>query len=324
MSKINNPQMQRWEKFLGLFREKVARSSEDRPTVRYWRSTDLVGAINDIKKEHGQELVLSTFPAAKAALERLEKIGWIKLIPVVWRDAEERTGPQLYRVSLDERADSSIDALELLQGNRSDGIICYFGALRFYELTTQFPPFYHIARLRSGAPPIPENIPVEVKPPDPAKRLYNPLGTEVFTWGETKFYETRRYRSLIPGIQVRLISARSGLRITTLEQSILDTLSHPIHCGGDSVVFEAWEKALDRVDSDRLLSYLETIDSTDLWRRTAVMLKLTEIPTAGTRLAAAIEAKQKTLNDSSNIPEINLLPGYEFGQLDGSWRVRVP
>src|SRR5207237_3233319 len=45
---------------------------------------------------------------------------------------------------------------------------------------------------------------------------------------------TRRSARLVLGVQSRDYGPRTRIRITTLEQTLLDTLSKPFHCGGRS------------------------------------------------------------------------------------------
>jgi hypothetical protein len=43
---------------------------------------------------------------------------------------------------------------------------------------------------------------------------------------------------------MRVVSPRTWLRITTLEQTLLDTLLQPLRCVGEAVVLEAWENGV--------------------------------------------------------------------------------
>ena len=53
------------------------------------------------------------------------------------------------------------------------------------------------------------------------------------------YYSNKRDVSLVPGIQFRVVSPRCWLRITTLEQTLLDALMQPVRCGGEAVALEA-------------------------------------------------------------------------------------
>ena len=92
---------------------------------------------------------------------------------------------------------------ELLQGYQPGGVLCYFGALAYYELTTQQPAFYHIATLEARKP----GQVVEVAPRtresghEAAER--DPLGSLEFRYQDVPCYTTRRDKALVPGVQTR-------------------------------------------------------------------------------------------------------------------------
>lgn len=317
-----NRELVRWERFLALFCEEISKTSESRPTVRYWKSSDLVKVIAEINRLNRAEL-LTTFPKGKAVLVRLEKIGWLKPVAITW-NRKHGSKPRLYQIAQYGNDTITADPLELLLGYDPKGVVCYFGALQHYELTTQIPPFYHVAKIRSGPIPSYPTDEVAAKPARTSAKTYNPMGTTLFTLGELQFYETSRYAALMPGVQVRLLSSCSSLRITDLEQTLLDTLTHPLQCGGSAVTFEAWERAADRIDGVRLLAHLEAINQTALWRRVAAVLSLTQIMDGEPTLRDAFEKKRAIMDRPSEQAELSLLPDHDFPQLNPTWRVRIP
>ena len=111
----------------------------------------------------------------------------------------------------------------------------------------------------------------------------SPLGTEIFRFDEVPYYVTRRDASLAPGIQLRVVSPKTWLRITTIEQTLLDTLLQPVRCGGEAVILEAWEKGVKDMDMDRMAEHLTKIQREDLDRRVAAVLDLTgaDVKTTG-------------------------------------------
>ena len=80
----------------------------------------------------------------------------------------------------------------------------------------------------------------------------------------------------MPGVQDRRYGPRGRFRITTYEQTLLDTLHKPQNCGGPAVVLEAWQEATisGRLDEQRLLSYLTQMDYPSTSRRLGAMLQL--------------------------------------------------
>jgi len=315
-----NPQLVRWERFLGLFRERISQRGEARPTVRYWKSAQLTNLIQELRIQYRAEL-RTTFPPGKAVIGRLEKIGWIKPVPIIWSKAVTQI---MYRISLDDTAEVAIDPLELLQGYAPRGVLCYFGALRYHELTTQIPRFYHVAKMRTGALPDAAKEYPSLPTLNPVEKPYNPMGTEIFIMADTVFYETSRYPALVPGTQVRLLTSRSGLRITDLEQTLLDTLTHPLQCGGSAVVFEAWERALEQIDPARLCLHLESINQLTLWRRVATILSVLAPSNDDPALALVSEKARTAMAGQPEQELIALLPDHPFVQINADWRVLIP
>jgi predicted transcriptional regulator of viral defense system len=129
--------------------------------------------------------------------------------------------------------------------------------------------------------------------------------------------------SLVPGIQFRVVSPRCWLRITTLEQTLLDALMRPVPSGGEAVVLEAWETGMKQIDADRMAEHLTKIQRDDLDRRVGAVLELIgadfEASTLGHRLNAT-RARLKT----QDVPVISLLAGFEFPEQNKTWEVRTP
>jgi predicted transcriptional regulator of viral defense system len=152
------------------------------------------------------------------------------------------------------------------------GVICYFSAITYYDLSTQFPTHHHIAWF----PLKPANPGATVKGPVQNRKAAerNPLGVEKFRFQGVPYFLTKRDPALLAGVQRREVSRRTCLRITTLEQTLLDTLLQPVRSGGEAVIFEAWEKALEQLDPDRMAQHLTKIDRPFLDRRVAAMLEM--------------------------------------------------
>ena len=101
------------------------------------------------------------------------------------------------------------------------------------------------------------------------------LGSHAFTYSGTRYFSTKRFRDLVPGVQTQILDPRIHLRVTDLEQTLLDTLMNPEASGGQSVIFEAWEQGLARARPERMAGYVETIALPVLTRRLGALLNLT-------------------------------------------------
>ena len=135
-------------------------------------------------------------------------------------------------------------------------------------------------------------------------------------------YQTRRYRGLVPGVQERMSGKRTKLRMTTLEQTLLDSLIYPTQCGGQSVVFEAWERGMDLWNPDRMADYLVQIGKPTFDRRVGAMLEVLGIKLRSTKLEKRLENVGREANGPSEA--IALLNGMDYPRLIDSWNVMIP
>lgn len=310
----------RWEFFLRLLREAVAQPTEEHPVVRCWKSTELISLIGSIVNKH-RKILLYTFPTAKEVVKRLTAMGWLRPVSGIQSTIERLS---FFFMEMDTAGSEVFDPLELLQAYLPSGVICYLGALSIHELTTQTPCFFHVGRIRRSS-----NVDdISVFQPDAsldgkAEKKRNALGTEIFRFDGAVCYKTNRYAAYTPGVQMRIIAPRTWLRTTTLEQTLLDTLMQPVRCGGEAVVFEAWERGLERYDTAQMAEYLEKIGRRDLWRRVGAMLDILGAETTGTQLDAGLKKALVSIS-TQNEDEIPLLHGLEFSNLNKTWRVAVP
>lgn len=299
-----------WQNFVALLAEAVSRTSEEHPTVRVWKDTELIGLINEIAKAN-HDTLRTTFPPGKVVLDQLERMGWLRRLPLT-KSATRRT---LFLMEQEATKDVAVDSLEVLQAVLPSGLISYFGAISFHELTSQMPAFFHVGRLANGHPP------ESAAPVEAGDR--NPLGTYLFEYDGVRCYETKRYRGLTPGVQRRVIGPRTSYRITTMEQTLLDAILQPVRCGGEAVVFEAWGHASKLADFDRMTEHLQAISRDSLVRRVGAMLEMmgAEVK-SGSVLAKLLVAVKSRLSSADEM--IPLLPGLSYPKADHSWRVSIP
>ncbi|MEI6562575.1 MAG: hypothetical protein WCO68_10935 [Verrucomicrobiota bacterium] len=267
---------------------------------------------------NGTPSLKSLLPACKM-IESLQRIGWIKSIPV----EPKGVAAEFFLVDMEAGKEENADSLELLQALRPNGVICYFSAIHYYDLTTQIPTHHHIAWFSSkpGNPSGVANKTAQTK--EPTER--NPLGVEKFRFQGVPYFLTKRDPSLVAGVQFREVSSRTRLRITTLEQTLLDTLLQPVRSGGEAVIFEAWENAMEQFDPDRMAQHLATIDRTYLDRRVAAMLEVLGTRLESTALKARFDTIQERLkSDPEVLVPLPLLPGFDFPNCNRDWNIQVP
>ncbi len=251
--------------------------------------------------------------------------------------AVEADGELFYLLEIGASSDSEIEPAELLMAYRPDGVICYLSAISLHSLTTQIPSHHHIAVVRNPVPTLQEQNrgsslsatnqlhlePYKVHAAVRAKKSV--FGRKIFSYSGIPYYQTERTPRLMPGVQRRVNGPRGQLRVTTLEQTLLDTFHKPQNCGGPAVVLEAWETALDsgRLDEKRLLSHLKKMEYKATTRRLGVLLRRFEY-TPGEELDHYLTKIKATVDRTSSHSEISLLPGFQYSRLDEDWLVDLP
>ena len=250
----------------------------------------------------------------------LRETGLLAVVPVVY--TEERPSTRTTRFfSFDIATSPSlhVSPLELLQAYQSDGVICYFTAVAFHSLSTQQPVHHHVAiptesNARSIAPKVIRRNPA---------RPRNPLGTHLFNYDGIPFYKTSRETRLLLGVQSRYVGPTTVIRITNLEQTLIDTLHRPLHCGGPAVVFEAWDEGLKRMNEDRLADYLASIDYRPAVQRLGYMLDDLDFKPRA-KLRSVLDQYLSQLDPADSTVYQQLFPGIEYHNLRLPWLVYGP
>ena len=143
----------------------------------------------------------------------------------------------------------------------------------------------------------------------------NPFGRAAFSYSGICYYLTRRTKRLVPGVQNRSKGPRARFRITTYEQSLLDTLYKPQNCGGPAVVLEAWQEATTsgRLDEEKLVDYLAQMDYPSTTRRVGAMLQLLDY-SPGVELKSCLGQVKHNIDRAARYSQISLLPGFEYSK----------
>jgi hypothetical protein len=254
----------------------------------------------------------------------LQETGLLAVIPVTQAKPGTRT-TRFYSLDIAQSPSSHVSPLELLQACQSDGVICYFTAVAFHSLSTQQPVHHHVAI------PIIPAIPTEsdAKPTAPKvtrrqpARPRNPLGTHLFNYDGVPFYKTSREKRLLPGVQSRYIGPTTVIRITNLEQTLVDALHRPLHCGGPAVVFEAWGQGLKRMNEDRLADYLTSMDYRPIAQRLGYVLDDLDYKPRP-KLRSVLDQYLSQLDPADSAMHQQLFPGIEYHNLRLPWLVYGP
>lgn len=279
--------------------------SKDLPSTQVFSYSHLRSLLIKSRNDAGCREYLT----GKLLVEHLVKSGLAEKLPISSNDFYKSP---LYYVGTGDI--NAIDNFEILQAVKPKGVICYFSAISYHQLTTQMIPHHHIASL------IKVQTKAEIIPDNSSKKKIHKLGTYLFDYEAVPYYWTQRDQELIPGIQSVYLSDKAIVNVTTLEQTLLDTLHRPWSCGGPAVVFEVWKKGLERINESRLAEYLTSINNSLYIRRLGCMLDLNRYKVNDQDLMGLLQKAK----EASNKPVDSLLPTVPSGTLNKKWNLELP
>jgi len=310
------------EAFVACLNTKLATERAEWPTLRCWSMPSLQRLFREIRGE-------LTESGLRSKVSNKSLLQWLSSVNIAREVVTE--GMSFHVLEIGTPLGNTPDPLELLMAARPKGVICYFSSVAFHSLTTQQVAHHHVAMLQKPTVNLTTNKTGDAITDAVADGTKSPssqppqLGQIIFRYEGTPYYVTKRSSRLVPGVQLRAYGPRVNLRITTYEQTLIDTLYKPFHCGGPEVVFEAWQEArrASRLDEEWLADYFQKMMYPATARRTAVMFKLNGyVP--GEALRHVLDETREVINRESEFALISLLPGVEYKNLDEEWLVHTP
>ncbi|HEL3194429.1 TPA: hypothetical protein UMF74_001046 [Stenotrophomonas maltophilia] len=291
---------------IDVFQLTLLTASQELPSTRCISHASLVPIIQRTQKA----LTSGTFRTYSAVriIAVLESAELLRRLPLT----SPRGRPvKIYVLGFNETSQPS--ALEVMQAYRPAGTLCYFSALELHGLTTQPTPHYHLAEFRPG------RASSAVEPPAESSDKPQSLGVEVFTLEDVKCFLTSRDPNNLQGIQRRQLHSQCTVRVTTLEQTLLDCLHRPRSAGGPAVVFEAWASGLPRSNAAKLWALLDSIQNPNLMRRAGYMLEYHQ-----TTSALLDQIRSALRGFPTDQPPESLLPGIPYSNTANDWHLRTP
>ncbi len=249
--------------------DRLASPTDSLPSVRCVARQTLVALISDAVR--GLD-VDGLRPPATRVIARMIELGLVH--PVVFEHVAPRAVASTVYLLGYGVSPRDVHPFELLQAIAPDGVICYMSAIEQHGLTTQPTAHHHIARLETA----PTRVAASAGIAASTRRRVgmptrHPLGRWQFTYSGVPYYLTTREPRRLRAFQKRYLHAQSWYRLATIEQTLLDTLHRPAHCGGPAVVFEAWEAAASLLDASTLFQLIAEIDDDTLVRQAGYMLE---------------------------------------------------
>jgi predicted transcriptional regulator of viral defense system len=305
-----------FEILLSLISERLSRTQADLPCVSCLSQRTLQKEVLRIR----DSLTDKSIPkySAKNIILHLENSGIIKRVEVTLPG--EKKPPTLFHIGFD--GNSFTSPIELMTAIEPGGVISFFGALEIHELTTHSPGHYNICILNESSKNTQtkeEQNPITRKSSKQISR--NPLGSLLFESDSIPFYRNKRKKHLVPGITERFYSSKTRYKVTTIEQTLLDTLQYPIQCGGPEIVFEVWDNLSEYLNEESLIELLSQIDNYALSRRLATMLDLIDYECSA-RLTDYLKKDLKRYMDKTNL--VPLLAGMNYARANNKWKTLVP
>ena len=296
-------------KLIDAFHAQLAASRQSLPSVRCLSHSSLNKLA--LKARGSIDSAVLRECSGVQLIQLLEEAADVRPVPL--ESASSRKLVNLYSVGFNP-AGSAIPAAELLQAHVPNGVLCYFTAIELHGLSTQPAPHYHIATKRvtpaKHSNSLLRESPSSAKPP--------PLGTLEFSSEGVEYYLTRRDQTNLLSTQRRQINPYCVVRVTTLEQTLLDCLHRPYSAGGAAIVFEAWEQGLSRTSPMKILTLATKMSDKTLLRRVGYMIAL-----FAPQSDAIHEAKQLIDYTPQEIMP-PLLPGLPYRHINEEWGLRTP
>ncbi len=199
-----------FQAFLANLAKRLGQPTEMMPTTACWTMKGVESLFQEIRKE----LKNQGFPTSPTNRRILDWLTRNSLHHEVQAD-----GATFHVFELGASNHAPPDSLEILMASVPSGVVSYFSAISFHELTTQIVPHHHIARLiaPSNQPRIAPSRSFPSKRPDSnvEKSDQRKLGRLLFRLDGIPYYVTLRNPRLVPGIEIRNFGVKSLIRCFT-------------------------------------------------------------------------------------------------------------
>ena len=295
--------------------EALSHPSDAYPSVQWMSERHLIRLLIEIRNTLG----ISRNTTGKSVLASLIERKLAKKLAIA-NVPEGKKAHIVYCLRLGQCPE--ITPIELLLSTQTRFLktaLCYYTAIQYHELSVQVPAHHHIASFRVGS----INNVVRALSELPHSTAQSPtplpsLGTLLFHHQGIPYYTTSRDERWIPGVQSIWLSDTLLARVTTLEQTLLDTLHNPWSCGGPAVAYEAWENGCMLMDEGYLSDYLHKINRIDLVLRVGYMLEQCGHTCRNNNLSRQIEAAKRGLKGP-----FLLLPDVPANTLNKDWGLYI-
>lgn len=173
----------------------------------------------------------------------------------------------VYRITVPYASVLPLPSEAIIQEANPTAVFSHFTAAQYHNLTYEIPNAFHLSQFRSST----KRLPLGTTPEDwvdvPGPRLRTPAfvnGTPVY-WHNSKAEWDFGYT--IGHVQ------GSPIYITDVERTVIDALRYPEWCGGATEVLQIWKRAMDAINIETLIEYVEMLSQTLLKQRVGYLLE---------------------------------------------------
>lgn len=141
---------------------------------------------------------------------------------------------------------------------KKDGYLCNYSAMQIHQLTLQIPKTVYISEDKYA--PYYENSHIELEQDSVDKAFSKPqrVSKESYKSEYDAFryvYLQKKHNSINVGI-----TEVNGLKVTDLERTLIDIAVRPAYSGGAFQIIEAYNRAKEKVNLNKLDIYLKELD----------------------------------------------------------------
>ena len=173
----------------------------------------------------------------------------------------------VYRVTVPYASVLSSPDEAIIQEANPIAVFSHFTAAQYHNLTYEIPNEFHLTQYGKSSVRLPLGTTPEdwIDVPEPRQRTPNSIHGEQIHWHKAKtewdFGHTLGHVQGYP------------IYITDVERTLLDALRFPHRCGGATEVLRIWRRAIDNLNLDTLIDYVEQFKQTLLRQRVGFILE---------------------------------------------------
>jgi predicted transcriptional regulator of viral defense system len=155
----------------------------------------------------------------------------------------------------------------IIQEANPAAVFSHFTAAQYHNLTYEIPNEFHLTQHQKSSVRLPLGTAPEdwIDVPEPRQRTPNSIHGVQIHWHKAKTeWDFGHTLGHIQGYPIY---------VTDVERTLVDALRFPGRCGGPTEVLSIWKRAIDSLNLDTLIGYVERFNQTLLRQRVGFILE---------------------------------------------------